>query len=78
MTNLTEQLSEFNQFAAKRLTSSAPPASLNDIIEEWYAQNYAEADRVAIEQSLLDFQNGERGRDAAEFLAEFHKHRTHS
>jgi|GEM_PF-6896124 len=70
MHTLAQQLSDFNTFAAERLTSSLPPASLDDVIDEWYSLRTVEADLLAIEQSLEDFQRGERGRPVNDVLTE--------
>lgn len=71
MTTLAEQLSDFHQFATERLSSTSPPASLEDVIDEWYASRTAQEDLLAIEQSLDDLERGEIGRPVSEFLTEF-------
>lgn len=74
----TEQmLDQFREFALGRLSNGGKELSLDELYDEWRTQNPTdqeiELDRRAVASSLRDFDRGERGQPASQFVAEFKK-----
>jgi len=71
--SVTEQLVlSFAEFAKNRLRDDTT-LSVDALYQEWHAERNADEDRLAVEASLRDMENGETGRDMNEFLREFEK-----
>ena len=69
--SVTEQLVQrFAEFAKGRLRDNVN-LSIDSLYQEWRAARFADEDRWAVAASLRDMENGETGRDVAEFLDDF-------
>lgn len=67
-------LQGFQQFYAARIAGSTEPLTPEAILDEWREQHPSpeteEEDLQAVEEALLAYDRGERGRPIEEFLAE--------
>ena len=65
-----QELNRFTQFARRRLASGEDQLSLDELFDLWRSENPTDADRAenvaAINASIRDFQQGERGTLAGE------------
>ena len=65
-----DQIEAFTTFAKNQL-GSGQVRSIDDRYHQWRQQAFQDTDRLAVQASIRDFQNGERGQPLDEFLAEF-------
>lgn len=69
------QLQQFQQFALARLQSEGRDLSIDELFDQWRMTNPTSNEHAAnckaISASLNDFDRGERGTPAAEFVREF-------
>lgn len=73
MSQITDQLDQFREFALLRISSAGNRLSLDELFEEWRLthpdpQQQAD-DASAVLASLHDYRNGVQGTDPAEITA---------
>lgn len=75
MSNTTQQLDQFRQFALTRLNSSGCELSIDELYDEWRRENPAPEEIAqnakAIAASLRDLDQGVPRKPAAEFVRQF-------
>jgi len=71
----TAQLQDLSRFIATLPSGERNALSIDEIYERWREQAFRQDDLLAIQASVRDFENGERGRPIEEFLADFDKER---
>jgi len=72
-----DQIEDFATFARSQLVAGQE-LSIDDLYHQWRQQIFKDTDALAVQASLRDFQNGERGQLLDEFLAEFDNNRKSS
>lgn len=70
MSKTEHQLDRFTEFARGKLSEDAG-ATMDRLYHQWRLECFADEDRQRVEESLQDLENGETGRDVAEFLDDF-------
>ncbi len=72
-----EQIDQFAAFAKQLCQSDDGAAlSLDEIYDRWRQEALGEEDLLAIQASLRDYEQGERGQPAAEVFAEIRAKRS--
>jgi len=69
-----DQIEDFATFARNQL-GSGQEHSIDDLYHQWRQHLFKDSDVLAVQASLRDLQNGERGQPLGEFLAEFDRDR---
>jgi hypothetical protein len=77
MTTAAQELASFTIYAQQRIDSGELDLSLDELFDQWRAENpsnelYAE-NVAAIQASLNDFRNGQRGTIAGEHSAQLRR-----
>ena len=72
--NTLDQINDFSAFAKSRL-GSGEQVDIDRLYDEWRSQAFADVDALAIQASMRDLENGERGEPLGEFLSKFQKER---
>jgi hypothetical protein len=77
MTTAAQELASFTIYAQQRIDSGEVDLSLDELFDQWRAENpsnelYAE-NVAAIQASLNDFRNGQRGTIAGEHSAQLRR-----
>ena len=70
--NTLDQINDFSAFAKSRL-DSGEQVDIDQLYDEWRSKAFADIDALAIQASVRDLENGERGEPLDEFLANFEK-----
>ncbi len=70
--NTLDQINDFSAFAKSRL-GSGEQVDIDQLYDEWRIQAFADIDALAVQASVGDLENGERGEPLDEFLAEFER-----
>ena len=70
-----EQIDDFAEFAKHQLVSGHDH-SIDELYDQWRRLAFRDTDAQAVQASLRDLENGERGQPVDEFLAEFDNQRT--
>lgn len=65
-----DQIEAFATFAKNQL-GSGQECSIDDLYHQWRQQAFQDTDALAVQASIQDLQDGERGQSLDEFLAEF-------
>lgn len=72
MSQITDQIDHFREFALARLNASERKLTIDDLYDEWRTMNpdptLVEADQKAIAASLQDYRQGISGKPAAEVI----------
>ena len=68
--NTLDQIDDFTAFAKSRLGSGAQ-VDIDQLYDEWRSKAFADIDALAIQASIRDLENGERGESLDDFLANF-------
>ena len=75
MSNTTQQLDQFRQFALSRLSTSGCELSIDELYDEWRRENPAPEEMAqnekAIAASLRDLDQGVSRKPAADFVRQF-------
>ena len=71
MLSVKEQLESFTTFAQKMIESTDDELSMDELYDQWRLNHGSAVDTLAIQASLRDMENGERGRPFSEFAQEF-------
>ena len=61
------QIEDFSAFAKGQL-DAGPDRSIDDLFEEWRQRIFKKTDALAVQASIRDLENGERGEPLDEFL----------
>jgi ferric-dicitrate binding protein FerR (iron transport regulator) len=77
MSTAAQELASFTIYAQQRIDSGADDLSLDELFDQWRAENpsnelYAE-NVAAIQASIKDFKNGQRGAIAGEHSAQLRR-----
>lgn len=70
----TQHLEHFNMFAKNQLLVDAE-RSMDDLYFAWRQKTCEDSDSLAVQASIRDLENGERGHPIDEFLADFDRQR---
>ena len=65
-----DQIEAFATFAKNQL-GNGQECSIDDLYHQWRQQAFQDTDTLAVQASIQDLQNGERGQSLDELLAEF-------
>jgi hypothetical protein len=68
--NTLDQINDFSAFAKSRL-GSGEQVDIDQLYDEWRSKAFADIDALAIQASVRDLENDERGEPLDEFLANF-------
>ena len=72
--NTLDQINDFSAFAKSRL-GSGEQVNIDQLYDEWRSKAFADVDALAIQASIRDLENGERGEPIDQFLADFDEQR---
>jgi hypothetical protein len=77
MASVEQDLDQFTSFARKQITSGRHGLTIDELFDQWRMENpsdekYTE-DVAAVQASLQDFNNGERGTIAGEHSAQLRR-----
>lgn len=67
---IEQELTSFRRFAEWRIGSEGPPASLDEVYEDWRSIRSSSGDVEAIREALADMDAGEEGQPYEEFIEE--------
>ncbi|HMO15649.1 MAG TPA: hypothetical protein PKD64_15420 [Pirellulaceae bacterium] len=72
MTQISEQINQFREFALSRLSSGKQDVSIDELYDEWRMLNpdseKSEADAKAVSASLNDYHRGIKGKSAEDVI----------
>lgn len=66
-----EQIDDFSQFAKQIIEQEGDDLPLDVIFDRWHRKAFPQEDLLRIQESVSDYESGERGRPVDEFLSEF-------
>lgn len=73
-----EQIQDFSRFVAQLPAAEREGLSMDVLYDHWRAEAYRQVDVEAIRESLADYEAGQRGTPAREFLADARASRTNT
>ena len=73
MSTIQQELESFTRFAEQKIRSVGADVSIDELYDQWREGHSTPDDAAAITASLRDMENGERGREFADFADDFSK-----
>ena len=71
MATSEQDIDNFSQFAKSRLKDAGADLSLEELFDQWMIENPSQDDAIAVQASIRDMKNGEKGRDFGDFARDF-------
>ncbi len=71
--SINEQLAQFNAFAHELAQQMGGDLTIDEVYDKWWNDHHQTEDLAALKEAHSEYEQGERGRPAAEVLADLQR-----